>query len=189
MMKYWLVALGALTLSACSTVPDELTVAEGTQLTPYTVALEQPEQAQGKQARWGGVIAEVRNTDNGTTIEVVNYDLNSYGRPAVSDSSDGRFRAQIDGFVDPMVYKKGRSITFTGIIQAPEEGKIDEFRYLFPNLAVNGKYLWKKIDNKPMEVDYSSLWYRHHWYSPPYRVYYPVPARSPSPKQGEKKNN
>ncbi|MDN7137559.1 Slp family lipoprotein [Pseudidiomarina sp. 1ASP75-14] len=189
MLKYWLTALGALTLSACSTVPDELAVAEGTNLTPYTVALESPEQVQNKPARWGGVIAEVRNTDSGTIVEVVNYDLNSYGRPAVSDNSDGRFRAKLDGFVDPMVYKKGRSITFIGIVQAPEEGKIDEFRYLFPTLDVTGKYLWKEIDKSPMEVDYSSLWYRHHWYSPPYRVYYPVPVRTNGGNQDDNKNN
>ncbi|MFC0444568.1 Slp family lipoprotein [Pseudidiomarina halophila] len=188
MLKYWLTALGALTLSACSTVPDELAVAEGTNLTPYAMALENPEQAQGKMARWGGVIADVSNSDDGTTVEVVNYELSSYGRPAVTDSSDGRFRAKIDGFVDPMVYKKGRSITFTGMISAPEEGKIDEFRYLFPTLDVTGKHLWKENNKQPMEVDYSSLWYRHHWYSPPYRVYYPVPVRRDGGNQDDNNN-
>ncbi|WP_241970297.1 Slp family lipoprotein [Pseudidiomarina aquimaris] len=178
MLKYWLAALAALTLSACSAVPDELAVAENTNSVNYTTALENPEMTEGQTARWGGVIAEVRNNDRGTIIEVVNYELNSYGRPIPSDSSDGRFRALIDGFIDPMVYEKGRSVTFTGTVGAPIEDKIDEFPYLFPTLNVSGKYLWKEIEKNTAEVDYSSLWYRHYWYSPPYRVYYPVPVRT-----------
>lgn len=188
MKKYWLTTIVALTLSACSAVPDELTVAENTQLVNYPSALQNATQVEGQTARWGGVIADVRNNDSGTVIEVVNYELNSYGRPVVSDTSDGRFRAYVNGFVDPMVYKKGRSITFTGIIGAPVEDKIDEFQYLFPTLNVTGKYLWKEIDERRAEVDYSSLWYRHYWYSPGYRVYYPVPVQT-KPAPAPRKDN
>ncbi|RUO59565.1 starvation-inducible protein [Pseudidiomarina insulisalsae] len=184
MLKYWLTAIAALSLGACSMVPDELAVVENTNLVEYATALENPQQATGKMARWGGVIAQVRNNNDGTIVEVVNYPLNSYGRPVATDSSDGRFRAMIDGFIDPMVYEKGRFVTFTGVIGEPVEDKIDEFPYLFPTLNVTGKYLWKEVDENRAEVDYSSLWYRHYWYSPPYRVYYPVPVRNNNePKQ------
>ncbi|KFZ31621.1 starvation-inducible protein [Pseudidiomarina salinarum] len=183
-MKFWVMSLAILALSACSAVPDELAVAENKTLVSYASALQQPEQAVGKTARWGGLIASVRNTDDGTIIEVVNFELTNWGRPIVSGESNGRFRARLDGFVDPMVYKEGRSVTFTGTIQQPEEGKIDEYRYLFPVLDVTGKFLWKERKEMDTQVDYSSLWYRHHYFAPPYRIYYPVPVRPARPRSG-----
>ncbi len=181
-MKYIVILLMALGVQACSQVPDELAVAEGTNLIPFSEALTDEGQTIGQPARWGGVIAEVRNTDNGTEIEVVNFPLRGYGRPAGGDSSDGRFRAKLNSFVDPVVYAKGKSVTFTGIIGTAEEGKIDEFTYLFPVLEVTGKYLWKDIEPRQHTITYSDLWLRHHYYAPPYRIYYPVPVPSTPPQ-------
>lgn len=175
-MKYSIIAVLALFMSACSAVPEELVVPENTTLASFETALENPEQAVGQMARWGGTIAEVRNTESGTIIEVVNFPLQSWARPLVSDESNGRFRAKVAGFVDPMVYKKGRIISFVGTVGEPEQGTIDEFRYLFPILNVDNKHLWKELKETKIEVDYSSLWYRHHYYSRPYP--YIVPVRS-----------
>lgn len=178
-MKMWIMSIAALLLSACSAVPDELAVTNDDNLVSYNRALENPEQAAGQQARWGGTIAEVRNSDSGTIIEVVNFDLQNWARPVASNESQGRFRALLPGFVDPVVYEKGRLVTFVGTVGAPVEGKIDEFRYLFPTLNVTSKYLWKdEVKNSNIQIDYGSLWYRHHYYAPPQRIYYPVPVRT-----------
>lgn len=182
-MKYLAVVLVALGLQACSQVPDELAVAEGTNLVEFSTALTDDGASVGQSARWGGTIADVRNTDTGTEIEVVNFPLRGYGRPVAGDTSDGRFRAKLTGFVDPVVYAKGKSVTFTGTIGVAEQGKIDEFSYLFPVLEVTGKYLWKDIEPRQNTITYSDLWMRHHYYAPPYRIYYPVPVPT-TPPQG-----
>ncbi|EKE82824.1 starvation-inducible outer membrane lipoprotein [Idiomarina xiamenensis 10-D-4] len=180
MKVLWSIA-ALLVLSGCSSIPDPIKANDGETLVSYTQALENPQQTVGQRARWGGVIAAVNNSEQGTVIEVVNFDLQSWGRPLASDQSNGRFRAVIDGFVDPMVYKKGRSITVIGTIAEPQQGKIDEYRYLYPVIDVSGKYLWKEIKETRVEVDYSPLWFRHQFYAPPY-YYYPrtrvVPART-----------
>ncbi|MGI0153407.1 Slp family lipoprotein [Pseudidiomarina sp. WS423] len=174
MKQLWLMGLAALFLGACSSVPDELEVVDEASLVSYKNALEQPEQYIGQPARWGGMIAAVRNTDAGTEIEVVHLELQGWGRPVPSDQSDGRFRAKLAGFVDPMVYKEGRYITFTGTIAAAETGMIDEYNYLFPVLNASGKYLWPiQKEKTQVEVDYSSLWYRHYYFS---RPHYPGPV-------------
>jgi len=168
------------TAIGCSSVPEEIRVAESTAVVPFVGALSAPDETVGKQARWGGIIADVQNEDDQTVIEVVNFTLQSWGRPVVADDSDGRFRAIINGFVDPVVFKKGRSVTFVGEIQPAEEGKIDEFTYLFPTLAVSGRKLWEEQQEVDVRVDYSPLWFRHNFYSP-YRHYYPghaYPVRS-----------
>lgn len=185
-MKRIAAIFSALLLSACSSFPDALQVADDEQLAPYSAALEQPEAVVGQTARWGGVIAEVRNSDAGTVIEVVNFDLQRWGRPLTSDQSQGRFRAKINGFVDPMVWKQGSSVTFVGTIGEPETGAIDEYTYLFPVLNVSSKYLWP-VRKEPtrLEVNYDALWYRHYWYSQPTyprRIYYPGPVMDKSPK-------
>lgn len=178
-MKFWIVSIAVLLLGACSAVPDELAVTNDKSLVKYTTALASPEQVEGQQARWGGTIAEVRNSDDGTIIEVVNFDLQSWGRPVASNESQGRFRAILPEFVDPVVYEEGRLVTFVGTVGAPTEGKIDEYRYLFPTLNVSAKYLWKdEPQSSNIQIDYGSLWYRHHYFAPPYRIYYPVPVRT-----------
>lgn len=174
-MKWMIVSAAALSLGACSVVPEELKVSEQTNLVNYQQALAQPQTVIGQTARWGGAIADVRNSDSGTIIEVVNFDLIHYGRPHTSDESDGRFLAVIDKFVDPLVYKKGRFITFVGQIETPQEGKIDEYKYLFPTLDVTGMKLWKEKRESNVEIDYSPAWWRHSFYGP-YPYHYPAPV-------------
>lgn len=188
-IKHAAVFVAALTLSACSAVPDKLKVANEDQLVGFEAAFEMPNAANGKPGRWGGVIAEVKNSDDGTIIEVVNFPLNSWGRPVPSDQSTGRFRAKLASFVDPMVYTQGSEITFTGIIGASEKGTIGEYSYLFPVLQVNAQYLWpKRTDKKHVEINYDALWYRHYYYSRPYypgRIYLPGPVMQEEPQKGD----
>ncbi|PTB99925.1 starvation-inducible protein, partial [Thalassospira xiamenensis] len=110
--------------------------------------------------------------DKGTMIEVVSFELTDWGRPRPSDQSEGRFRAYLEQFVDPMVYKKGRLITFLGTVGQPEAGKIDDFEYVFPTIQVAGKQLWEERSKQDIQIDYSPLWFRHDFYRP-YPYYYP----------------
>lgn len=170
-------------ITACSTIPAELQTTNEDNLVGFNAAVANPTTVEGRSARWGGVIAGVKNQDNKTIVEVVNFDLRTWGRPEISSDSNGRFRAVIDGFVDPVVYEKGRSVTFVGTISGAEEGKIDEHTYIFPTLAVSGRKLWEEERKTSTQIDYSPLWYRHQFYSPyyysPYRYYYPrVPIRT-----------
>lgn len=192
-MKTWIkhtaTLVAALSLAACSAVPDTLQVANEDALVTYTAALENPASVEGQTARWGGVIAEVQNSDAGTVIEVVNFPLNSWGRPVPGDQSAGRFRAKLNGFVDPMVYTQGSEVTFIGTIGTAEKGSIGEYNYLFPVLNTTAKYLWPERKQKTqVEVNYDSLWYRHYYYSRPFYprpVYIPGPVMQEQPKQGD----
>ena len=163
------IILAVLWLSACSTIPDRIQVPEGTQLISYEQAASQAEQMQGRKARWGGVIAKIENKADKTVLEVVYYPLKSYGRPVSGDESIGRFRVYVGGFMDPMVYKVGRTMTFTGDFSGLEEGLVGEHKYVFPTLQSSGYYLWQDIQ----QVDVTSVhvWpydYWYGWYPRPY---------------------
>jgi outer membrane lipoprotein len=163
--KFVVLALVAL-MSGCTSIPDSIQVDETTPLVNYQQASANPDANAGKMTRWGGVIARVKNLADSTMLELVHYDLRSYGRPIVSDQSVGRFRVYVDGFLDPMVFKQGRVVTFAGRLMGVEEGAVGEHNYLFPTLKSSGYHLWKDIDH--VDVSTIHVWPYHSYWGWPY---------------------
>ncbi len=120
----------------------------------------------GAELRWGGVITKVENKADRTWIEIVKQELGSNGRPFGSGNSEGRFIASFDKFLDPEVYKSGRPLTVVGRIEAGVTRPIGEYEYLFPVVAVEGSFLWKKRVPPPAYPPppwgYYDPWY-HPW--------------------------
>lgn len=146
----------ALGLSACSTVPESVEVPPDTNLVPYQEVAMQPEQFKDSIVRWGGVVANIENHADATLLEVVHYPLRGYGRPVIGRESVGRFRVYVDGFLDPMVYQQGRTMTFAGQVLGIEEGQVGEHVYKFPTVHADGYYLWEDIDR--IEIEHISVW-------------------------------
>lgn len=151
----------ALLLGGCVAVPDSVQVPENTPLVAYQQVVAAPDAQKDKMARWGGVIANIENKSNQTQLDVVYYPLRAYGRPIIGKESIGRFRVYVDGFLDPMVYQKGRTMTFSGNIQGIEEGLVGEHQYQYPTLQAKGYYLWEDIDR--IEIETISVWPHHRY--------------------------
>ena len=189
-MRFGLLFTAAILLTGCSAIPEPINSADNVTLVDYQTATDNPQQVVGEQARWGGVIADVRNGEEFTIIEMVNFPLKSWGRPTVGDDSNGRFLALIDGFVDPAVYEQGRSLTILGTLQEVQTGKIDDYTYTYPVIKASGHYLWKKETPKSdAQINFAPLWFRHNFYAPyPYRPYYvprpTTPVQHPSDNSG-----
>lgn len=120
--------------------------------------------------RWGGVIAKVVNKQEETWIEIVQKPLGSIARPINKDVSTGRFLAKIEGFLDPVIYEKGRELTVNGAYTGVTEGKIGEHAYKFPVIATTGYHLWPK---RKLNIDrHTSLpisyWGPFYYHSPIY---------------------
>jgi outer membrane lipoprotein len=150
-------------VTACSTVPDSLYISEQTPLVTYEQAVSQADALLNKAARWGGVIAELENLKEGTLVEVVHYPLRGYGKPVISDKSIGRYRVYVDGFLDPVVFEEGRSITFKGVFTGLEEGTVGELNYSFPVIEAQGFHLWREVES--VDVAWIEFWPRYHWSS------------------------
>ena len=103
-MSRYLVLLTVMLFTGCTIVPDSIDVPEGTQLVSYSKAVTSSANAQGQKARWGGMIVGVENKPNKTFIELAHFPLNHYGKPSTNGETSGRFKVQIDGFVDPIVF-------------------------------------------------------------------------------------
>lgn len=157
-------------LGGCALVPESIQVPEGTKLVSYSRAVTGGDTVKGETARWGGVIVQTQNKPNKTIVEIVHFPLNHYGRPATFSETVGRFKVVIDGFVDPLVFEEGRSVTFTGEVSTPLAGMVGEQPYMYPALAAKDYHMWRK----QAEYDVSLLYFDYYtgWYSPFYRPYF-----------------
>lgn len=129
----------------------------------------QPDAFLSQRVRWGGKILKIENKQNASTITVVAFSLNSYGRPENTDQSPGRFIATVNQFLEPELYSKDREITVTGPLQKSVTQNVGEFAYNHPVVQVDNYYLWPV--RQEIEPDYMNHWWHDSWYNP----YYPWP--------------
>lgn len=150
-------------VGGCASYPDSVSIPEGTNLTAFSSVKADDNSVHGSQARWSGVIAAVKNEASRTRLDVLYYPSKRTGRPDLKEDPDGRFRVYADGFLDPAVFKKGKSITALGTIKESESQKIDEYEYSYPTLTDAKVHLWKKLD-PPTSVEFHYGWYGHYPY-------------------------
>ncbi|CUS48590.1 MAG: starvation-inducible outer membrane lipoprotein Slp [Idiomarinaceae bacterium HL-53] len=186
----WLVvALGLMLLSGCaSRLPEELRSDEK-QLVSFPQLLQEPETHVGSPTRLGGLIANVQNLNESSVIEVVQFELNGYGRPHITEESPGRFRIRVNGFIDPEIYKQGREVSVFGLFSGLEAGEIGEFDYAFPVIESEGLKLWsERTERQRVDVMFYNSYpsYRFRFWGPhPYLpVYGDQPAKQPTIQQG-----
>jgi outer membrane lipoprotein len=181
MTKLWLASC-VLLCTACVSTPEKLQLPENTTSVDYSQAKSSSSQVIGQKARWGGVIAAVKNNANNTMVEVVNFQLSGSLRPKPGDETQGRFRLYFNGLLDPVIYKEGRSVTAVGTISEVETGKIGDHEYQFPVLKDASVHLWKKVQRVDVNLIQQPSWYYDplHWSSPyPYmRNNRPIVIRS-----------
>jgi len=94
---------------------------------------------------WGGVIVGLDNRADHTLLEVVSYPLRTSQEPLTGRMTDGRFRLEVRGFLDPLDYRTGRRITARGLVQRTEAGRIGEVEYVFPVMVASDLYLWPEV--------------------------------------------
>lgn len=166
-------------LIGCTQLPEKLRVDETVNLADYRPLTEQTFVQEGRKARWAGVIASVKNLSELTKIEVVYFDAKKTGRPNLTENTEGRFILYYPGFLDPMVYKKGKSITVLGETGKAEAGKIGEHPYIFPTLQASYVHLWKTIHEVDVRIDSNPFWHHPSYFYTGYPHRYPVyPVRS-----------
>ncbi len=142
------VAAMLLALGGCASLPDDLSVPEGQARLAFSDARTTP--ASGQTALWGGEVAAVRNLEHGSQVEVVQFELSSNGYPLRSDESGGRFRIEVQTFIDPAIYTEGRVDSARGQFDRHEDVKIDQRTYSFPILKAEDIHLWPEVKDPPV---------------------------------------
>jgi len=124
----------------------------------------------GQPVRWGGTIAKIHNKADTTVLEIVSRPLLRSGRPRHNDVTDGRFMAEITGFLDPEIVRPGRDISVIGSIDRLEDGLVGEAEYSYPVMSVFDYHFWKEQGKTdPAVVHPYYLFSDRYWRNWPHR--------------------
>ena len=127
---------------------------------PFEKLQADPAAFAGKLLILGGTIAEVAGVKQGTVIEIIQRDLDYWGRPERTEQTAGRFYILHPKQLDPMVYAPGRTVTVAGEVQMPGSQTLDSRRDDHPVLVPRELKLWER--ERP------STWERPQWIDPLY---------------------
>lgn len=97
--KLALTGLAALLLSACASLPEQLTSQSESVVTDYTI-WTQADPAQKGEVRLGGVIASTKNLTDKTRLEIVNLPIDDAGTAKLNQRTAGalcRLRERFPG--------------------------------------------------------------------------------------------
>ena len=99
---------------------------------------------QYKTARWGGTLIDVKNDKAETTLQLLAFPLNYYGRPNLSVSTLGRFLVKSNDFLDPALYINSSELTVSGRLVDVNTRKAGQQVLKLPVIELQQIYLWPK---------------------------------------------
>ncbi len=149
-------------------------------LADYHQVRKDPEDHTGKVLMLGGRLVETEVSREGTTLEVVYYTIDRWGRPQ-GEGSAGRFLALTDQFLDVDTFKAGRLVTMTAAVEGERTLPLKGKDYPYPVFRIDEIHLWRPPD-PPYRYPYYYHPYPHSYYDPYWRYpyyhrsrYYPHP--------------
>lgn len=119
-----LIAGAALLLHGCSyAISPEVTRTADLTIT-FDKLQADPPSHKGKIVILGGLIAQTRNDKTGTRIEVVQKELDYWGKPLRTDHTGGHFIVLQQRHIDALVFAPGREITIAGEVTGADEASL-----------------------------------------------------------------
>lgn len=82
--------------------------------------------------------------------------------------------ARLEGFRDPMVFRRDRLITVVGKLEGTREVKVGDYPYRHPVVAVTAHELWQGWPERAPQRD---RFYRYDYFHDPFIFGSPWPAR------------
>jgi outer membrane lipoprotein len=155
--------IAGLTLQGC-TVISRKTMADALTDVPFTQLSHEADTFRGQTVILGGHVIEVRNEARQTIIVVLQTPLSSGQEPLPPDRSEGRFMLQHDGFLDPEVFAKGRTLTVAGTVSGVIREAIDNEPYDYVVMESREIYLWERMEDLYRYRSYNRPPFYDPWY-------------------------
>lgn len=172
---WYLIMTGViLLLTACAQVISSEVRAKARKELTFAGVLANPEVYRGETVIWGGRIIETLNEPDKTLLRILQTPLDFMAMPEDEEASQGRFLAEIDRYLDPEVYRKGRPVTVAGKIVGARAEPLGDMEYLYPLVQVEEIHLWKQYPPAyGPPYPYSSWTWFGSPYPWPYYYYWP----------------
>ena len=151
-------------LAGCAHVMSSEARAKARKDLSFSAVLANPEAYQGETVIWGGKVIETLNEPGATFIRILQIPLDFTEMPEDEETSQGRFLAEVRGYADPEVYRKGRLVTLAGEIIGKRVEPLGDMEYVYPLVKVEDIHLWKQYP-LPYGPYPLSSWY---WFGYPY---------------------
>ena len=119
---------------------------------PVADLMKEPDQYRGQMVMLGGVIAETKNLQAGTQIEVVQKPLDREGRPEQTDETRGRFLVLSPQFYDAAVFHRGRLITVVGEVAGQRIQPLGEIEYRYLLIQASAVHLWSPYSGPHVSI-------------------------------------
>ena len=176
-MKLLISALALLLIAGCAHVFSETASRQVDPMITFDQLKSDAKPFIGKYVKVGGIIAGLKNTEEGSQLEIVQFKLGSDDIPDESSASGGRFLAVTPDYLDNMVYKTGRPVAIIGEVRGMKTLPLDETQYTYPLVSISEIHVWKKSEAYYYAPPYyyNPFFYPYSWYGPPY--WYPYGYR------------
>lgn len=157
-MKWLLIVLSAVAIQGCSNLPVAIKNPPDPDL-QYQEVAGNVSQFQGKAVRWGGTIIHVENEEKSSMIQILNYPLNSQGRPELDQRATGRFLLFTTKFLDPAIYAKNDELTVAGTVDGESTRKVGHKELTLPVVKSETLFLWPKRSNRYCNYGFNPYYY------------------------------
>ena len=166
-------SFACLFLGACAGLPPAIKDIPVVDIS-YSQASQNINSYKDASVRWGGVIIEVENEPNFSLVQVLFHPLDSYGRPQLNKSSEGRYIIKSTDFLDPVVYAKDKEVTVAGILTGDIERTIGKRVVRLPLISATVIHLWSnnKRDDYYGRGDFSDYRFNPYFGYPGYPFYW-----------------
>jgi outer membrane lipoprotein len=114
----------------------------------------------GKTVILGGVIVRTKNLKKGTLIEVLQKELDYWGKPRRTERTGGRFIVVHPRHLDAMIFAPGRELTVAGEVTDDDQKTLGENAYSSPVIRSRELKLWPQQSR--------SSWEKPEWIDPLY---------------------
>jgi outer membrane lipoprotein len=166
--KILLFGLLLLLLSGCAYPISKELRQEAKESPTFPMILQNPTAYTGSVVIWGGSIIQTLNTNEGTSILVLETPLGYEEMPEGTRYSEGRFIARTPKYLDPEVYRPRRRITVAGEVIGREVRPLGDIQYVYPVIMIKEIHLWRKYRAYPYYWYGPGWWGWSYGYWPPY---------------------
>ena len=145
--RFFAVVLLAAMLTACQSLQPKPDPVLAAQPSPVQVSGGTRVPPQGQALTWGGTVLAVRNHAQTTSVEILSYPLDAKQHPITGGSSNGRFIAEMEGFLEPREYPVGTRVSVSGLFARVEDGRVGTAAYPLPVLRGRELKSWGAVES------------------------------------------
>jgi len=143
MRKLLLLIATIIFLAGCAPVISSQSLSLVDREISFAELKQTPDRYIGKHFLLGGQIVGVWNSNEGSELEIVQFETDKSGEITDMTKSGGRFIARNAEFLEPTVYRNGLLVTVVGEMKGKKNMLLDDATYTYPVLVIREIHLWK----------------------------------------------